>query len=116
MKPVIYADDIAVYAQSTDRKDAGARINRYLDEPSPYLERKQLFVSTGKCASMLFSTWNKEWKKPLGIRLRNADIPTVHSLKLRSDTRPQPHFQRAHQRCQPKGSETDQRHQSNLQP
>ena len=82
VKLVIYADDITLYAQSTDRKDAGARINRYLDEPSPYLERKQFFVSTRTCASMLFSTWNKEWKKPLGIRLRNADIPTVHSLKL----------------------------------
>ena len=32
---VIYADDTTVYAQSTDRKDAGARINRYLDELSP---------------------------------------------------------------------------------
>ena len=58
------------------------RINRYMDELSPYLKWKQLFVSTGKCASMIFSAWNKEWKEPLGIRRGNADIPTVHSLKL----------------------------------
>ena len=82
VKLIIYADDITIYAQSTDRKDAGARINRYLDELSPYLKKKQLFVSTGKCASILFSTWSKEWKEPLGIKLSNADIPTVDSLKL----------------------------------
>ena len=82
VKLIIYADEITIYAQSTDRKDAGTRINRYLDELSPYLKKKQLFVSTGKCASILFSTWSKEWKEPLGIKLGNADIPTVDSLKL----------------------------------
>ena len=79
---VIYADDITVFSQSRDYKAACSRINDYLASLAPYLEEKQLLVSIDKCAAMLFSTWNREWKEQLGIHMCGAEIPTVDSIKL----------------------------------
>ena len=81
-KLVIYADDITVYAQNRDSAVASQLINEYLAILSEYLESKQLIISVNKCSAMLFSTWNREWKKDLHIVMNGTKIPETDNLTL----------------------------------
>ena len=79
---ICYADDITVLAQDKEPLKCVNRINQYLKDLSEYFERMQLIPSPDKCKALLVSSWNKEWKMELGIKLGKSPIETVKKTTL----------------------------------
>ena len=79
---VSFADDISIMSSGTEPVKITSNIQPYLNELTEWLRGRNLTLSPGKCTATLFTTWSKEYKCPLVLKVANTTIPTSQQVKV----------------------------------
>ena len=73
LKLISYADDCTVLTSGRDIEVLEARLNGYLPVLRNFLADRNLKLSAPKSTATIFTTWTREVRKVLDIKLSNTD-------------------------------------------